>query len=355
MSNTNCLINSIGISHPKLCPSECLPTIESNDSISGLYLNGYDDGSIKIEDLFCAFDCPPEKFEEGLFVMLEAATTEFLMSYNAMLTSQKHSIYNSFNTSIGDYQKSDGPWVDSRKYAVARLRAKDCIRGQVLCIRELKLWMIGTTQDTNFTVEIYSDRDLSTPIDSVVITANPSGSINKNINLPLSDSSGSITYYFVYDRQNFSPRNTLWNCACGGGSRPWEAYISVGGCFVDNILDLQGLSCNEEYSAGLSINATIKCDPLAFICSLDFSCGYGQYVARAIQLIFRRMAAEYIANCSVLAAAPMVKNNAQRIPWYNENIEWVLQYLVQEYQSSFSDCFLCSENGPEQEVISHLV
>ena len=355
MSNTTCLLGAIGITHPVLCPSECLPNVAATETPSGLYLNGYDDGSIKIEDLFCAFNCPAEEFEKNLNGMLQASINEFMMSFSGMLSSQKHSIYNSFNTNIGDYNKSDGPWVDSRKYAVARLRAKECIRGQVLCIRETNLWMIGTTQDTDITVEIYSDRNLSTPVDSVTVTVNPKGSKAKRINLPLSDDMGVITYYFVYDRQGLSPRNTLWNCACGGGARPWEAYISAGGCYVDNIMDLQGLSCNEQYSAGLALEATIKCDPMNFLCSLDFSCGYGQYVARAIQLIFRRMSAEYIASCSIIEAAPMVQSNAARIPWYNENIQWVLQYLVQEYSSSFSDCFLCNNEGPEYEVQSLIV
>lgn len=58
-----CLENVVGISHPSLCPSECLPAGPGLvPSESGFYLNGFDEGSIKLLDAFNASNCDSSEF-----------------------------------------------------------------------------------------------------------------------------------------------------------------------------------------------------------------------------------------------------------------------------------------------------
>jgi len=340
-SNIDCLKGAIGLSAPAICPAPCVPSHDLPEIDSGLYLDGYDEGAVNIADLFECFTCDVDKIWENLDQMCMAAMSEFLRTFDTMLTTQKTSIFKGISTTVGDYQKSTGPWVTSEKFAVGKITPKNCVDGFCMRINEINLWMVGAPSGEEFEVFLYSDRDLANPIDSVNITVSPKGGTAVNWTLPLSDNQGDICYYLVYDKKGYQPKDTKWNCGCSGSVRKWEQRLIMSSCTVNTIGELEDFSCSEEYSAGLSFNASIRCDALGFLCGLDFSCGYGLQVARAIQLIFRRMAASHISTFGIKQAAQY----GERYPWYQENIEWNMQWLVQEYSSSFSGCYVCDDGA----------
>lgn len=281
--------------------------------------------------------------------MRKDSINQFLTAFSGQLTQTQHEQYPEIQETIGDFRKVNGPLLDTEQFAVAKLTPTRTISGLTLNINKFSLWMQSVPTATDYTVEIYSDRDLENTVDTVVINVDPKGETSKKICLPLCDNQGAVTYYFVYDRQGNNPKNSKWNCNCSNSKNNWELFLAGGGCFVNDISELVDLSCNTEYSNGLQFEGSIECDGLVFLCGTNIQSKYGMHVARAIQLIFRRTASAFILNSPFLDAHKLLNTQefyANRLGWYDEQINWSIQWLSQEYRSTYSDCFLCND-GPD--------
>ena len=352
MQNNNistCLKDLVGITHPNLCPSTCIPEVEELPvSESGYYLNGMDEGGVDLSDLHEAFKC--RKFQESVTFwdfaedIICESIDEFALAFDGALAENKTRTTSDIHTIIGDQRNTTGPYSESGQYAVAKLSPRVQTSGLAMTITEVKLWMHGAPSGEAFEVFVYADNDLTTPIDSVTIAVSPKGEASVDWCLPLCNSHGDTTYYFVYDTKGYSPRNTKWNCNCGGGLNAWERVLKAGAAFVDDITDLDSIGCNSVYSSGLAFTASICCDPISFLCNMG-KCRYKNHVARAIQLILRRKASGFIASSDKISQLVNKKIYAERLSYYNAQIEHSLQYLAQNYTQDYSGCFLC-EDGP---------
>lgn len=355
-----CLQGNIGYIHPALCPQDCEFETPENipESPTGFYIDGFDEGAIKIVDLFNAMGCEGVDFWEQVKAMEKQAISQFLIAFGAKLNDQNSKNYTDTNLSIGDLKKISGPWIKDGQYVAAKFSPKCCVKGMMWKVNAVDLWMYNVPDGTTFTGHIYSDEDFTTPLHQIEWQM-LRGKANTRVNwkLPICNSKGdTITYYIIYDSKGYDPQNSLWNCGCGTNYRKWESYFTVGTCCFDEIHDFENTACNEDYSGGLCIMGSLTCDPLAFLCNLDLTCGYGQYVMGAIQLIFRRLAGSFIGRCGPLTAQKILnlKDYAEMGGWYDAQIDHYCQYLVQEYTNEYSDCYLCTYQ-PDCQVVNNII
>lgn len=284
-AQAHCLDNIIGLSETQCdCFDQDKP-LDYNVSNSSLFLDQLEGINLRLID--AVSDC-----EQGsIWDMMAKARTNAISDFkNALITglTTKYKYKRQpFSGTIGS-DKFTKSLSLSNTYAGRRIYAANIISG-VMSVRRIGILMDA---DASFDIDVYdSYSDTAIAMYSVSSVAKKLTWFSLATPLVLSmnsDGSGAPEYYFIYQRNGFSPMDSNDSCGCSSGmykyywntSKPqfrsyekdrWNEYIMITGITGNDIYDLRNWS-TQNYTMGILLDVEFKCKVSDLICkeSLDF-------------------------------------------------------------------------------------
>jgi len=301
-----------------------------NTSLSGLYLddqkysiplkftgNTKDCGEGNVWDILARSRAHGlRNFITDLGAGIKAGYDSRLSKFSGVTAGTSHN-YNLAN--LGAFA---GVYIDPAQY-----------RGAKGIIDEIELYMQAPG---TFLVNVYSERDLGTPINEAPISVVVSGNFGRAIlttplSLSFSDEySRKVGYYVVYDRQGIDPRNLQFGCNCGN-EKPWLNHFTLSGVSADSLDGLEDAGRNTQYPYGIRMKMRVTCG-MDWLCrSWDFSNQWDRVASESIMLygVCELLERQLNDPQPVASANPeMVQNKltrakqllSDRMPWLATNI-----------------------------------
>jgi len=146
------------------------------------------------------------------------------------------------------------------------------------------------------------------------------------------------TIYLAYE--GAAPKD-FKHSGCCGKVVGYIPYLWVGSGTAESLNDVSFLENN--YSQGFEVNATFDCDPLEFLCSVDFKKHtFGIVYAKLVQQIARHNIAYWILTDDKISPYSMVKEEELNIimQYLSNDIDIMLNYLPENL--NMNDCYICN-------------
>lgn len=315
-------------------------------SLSGLYIDDKSNQGIKIKGLMDTRNCEQTtELWNTLGSIRSQAIKNFKEGFFAMLSNLKVKQYHRTSYKIGDMKKGTGALTASQ-YPFAIITPEKTFTGQEVHLNSVKLQFSSSYTDT-IPFYIFADGEL---LESKYMNMVAGvGEVVFNTVLPVVNKYNDVVdYKLVYDRKSGFPMDYKWNCKCGSSKRAWQNYWNMSAGSVSDLSNLEDATVQYKNSMGMQISASIECNPLNFLCDLDYATDYGvpATIAKTIQLMSWKILANYLLRSNKVDIWSLCKSEELKanIVTYNEEIDWRFRWLVQEYNYSYSDCYLCSDS-----------
>jgi hypothetical protein len=297
-----CLNKIIGITKQQ---GDCVPYDWNYESLSGLYLDDTTKGRIPVTQGFWT----ETQIENLIPDATHEAITRLLVSFEKRLV-RKHG---QFQTKIGFKDDWTGPLPEANYYYLA-LKPKG-IKGAMMTINGVKIYTVNGLH----TGDIY--------MNGVV------ADFSKPITLKLDD-----TIYIAY--QGAAPKD-FKHTACCNKIVGYKSYLWVGSGTAENLNDIKFL--DNDYAQGIELDVIFDCDPLEFLCNVDFKKHtFGVVFAKLVQQIARHNIAYWILSDDKISPYSMVKEDEINVimAYLSQDIETMLNYLPENL--NMSDCYVCN-------------
>ncbi|MFZ1786716.1 MAG: hypothetical protein WAT92_00330 [Saprospiraceae bacterium] len=308
----DCLQNIIGLIG---VDNDCLPELDVNESLSGLYVDDTTAGHIPLK---ASFWTDYDRIDRIIPDAINEAVKQTRQTIDKRLTRN----FRTHNAKIGykdDYtnfiQATDG-------YYMLSIMPKK-INGGIIRINTIDIWTINGKHTGN--LHVVQDGEATT---------------TTSLNWQAKNYHSESNIYIMY--QGDRPRDFLHNGCCGKGST-YSGWARVGGGILASMNDAEFLESN--YCYGVELNVTFDCNGFSesMFDSLDYqNSNFGYAFASLVQLIARKNIAYNVLTSDVITPYLITSIDEVKgiITYLTAEIEITLNYLKESY--GHSDCYRCN-------------
>jgi len=308
----DCIQNIVGILGAE---DECLPDINLETSLSGLYLDDTTAGNIPLK---ASFWTNYDRIERIIPDAVDEAIKQTRQRIDLKLTRN----YKAHNTKIGFKDDFTDYLPATDGYYMMCIRPKK-INGGIIRINAIDIWTSGGKHTSDFHVVQ----------DGVPTTKTSATWEAKNYH-----SESNIYIMYHGDR----PRDFLHKGCCGRGNG-YSGWVSIGGGVIESMNDAVYMDSN--YCYGVELNVTFDCDGFSesMFCNLDYEkSNFGYAFAILVQMIARKNIAYNVLTSDVVTPYLITSKEEVKgiITYLTDEIEITLNYLKESY--GYSDCYRCN-------------
>lgn len=363
----DCLNTIVGLSDDDCqCYDDDRPTVPPyNQSDSGLYISDL----VPLRFTNSAADCEQGGAWDILQKSRKRAITDFLRDYSNMVTKVKSYKYEPFSGIIGAERFNNSlnfmaaTKVTGVKVCPAYIKdGQFILTGIKLALDNLNL----PSQDIE--VFVYSNRDLSTPISSTIVTLTQnnkffSASFASPVVMDLGDKDEDLEFYIVYENTlglRYVNNKNLEGCGCGGSrytTNPFLHFIDVDGIEAATFEDLDSNALAADGNMrGLRLEGYTTCNVFNWLCRLSVNpqdlaanltagndVNLGMQMADAINHKAAFYAGEKVLSSTnvnrMTLVAPEILN--ENLTKWEEKYDSYLKYFVHNIPDYVNDCFTC--------------
>jgi len=363
--NLDCFENVIGITETEC---ECYGDIESQESLSGLYL----DQLVELADVFQLVDCQNgSDVSEVISNSIEQAKQEFLADFNANILNRFKIRRNPFSGVIGKPTFKRTMSLTDGKIAGVRIYC-DNIKSGVLKINKL-----GGVFSKNGTLDItiVNSIDEEVGVYTINTVANRYALTTVDIELPLySDMQERLEYYMYYDVDvTNQPKDNEIKCGTCGSFKPrfntvrpyfyqhvgsqynWANWIMVGGLHMtkpESWMELcNTITTSSNLMYGLMFQIELTCSPNTIICK-DNMYYDKDPVSHAVAHAIRYKAGSIIID-KILRSGMINRLTLLNREEKQANLDdmmgryWnLITYIVDNVSITENDCYACKPKYP---------
>ena len=308
----DCLANIVGILGDE---NECLPDINLEESLSGLYLDDTTAGHIPLK---ASFWTDYDRIERIIPDAINEAIKQTRQRIDLKLTRN----FRTHNTKIGFKDDFTNYLPATDGYYMLSICPKK-INGGTIRINSVDIWTIGGKHTGSF--HVVQDGEATTKTSSTWEAKNYHSESN---------------IYVMY--QGDRPRDFLHSGCCGKGSG-YSGWVTVGSGVIATMNDAEFIESN--YCQGIELNVTFDCNGFSesMFCNIDYTnSNFGYAFASLVQLIARKNIAYNVLTSDVVTPYLITSIEEVKgiITYLTNEIEITLNYLKESY--GHSDCYRCN-------------
>jgi len=350
-NNTECLNDIIGVTRKECeCFDDDLEIPEGTDpdwykkSTSGFYIHQLD-GIVSMETVRDIVSC--EMLWEFYQGIIADSIRETADDVSASINEKYKKKESNFVGFIGS-RTSNKPIVLGKTFAGLKVDVNER-NGGVIVIKGIGILLDKTSV---FNIEVYrryadiDQYELVDTIEGINSTANAytENLFEEPLILPMNiENEGEIEYFFLYDTTAGNPRNNLASCGCGRKEMTLKREVDYGGV-SGNVIAEMGSWNPSEFSNGIVLDAEIRCNAEAMICSMfNTSPEWGKYIAHAV--LYKAGWKIHTAILSSNAITQDVMANRETVDENRDKFDseyWTrVRYLVQNVDLNLNGCYTC--------------
>ena len=337
-----CLTGLVGLTNLDCpCIEEDRPS-DYNVSRSGYFLTDAK-YSIPINAaVFAASDCyGGSNIWEVLKEALRSGTVQFETDLLAAIYNGNDSKFSTFSGQIGKLE-SNSIIGGNRTYQGICIDPKS-IKGGSICINSISL---GLSCSEAVTVDITNNRGelIHSELINTVGGQFETVALSTPLNLPLYSDDCELKYFVSYQMpDNCSALQNKFKCC--GKTPKWEKFLSAKGFDSDTI----PASANSNLSYGLSINSTLKCNGMDWICQVNNDGEHAtlNVIARAIQLAAIQCLISVVLGSNKINFWTMSnrENLFGKLRKAEKDYHTRIAWLAENLPKDATDCFTCKQSS----------
>ena len=355
-----CLSNIIGIT-PSEC--ECLNFPDDweaiNESLTGNYIHGDMEYSVPLT-VPSKGDCGEGSIIDNLIKAREQAINCFIDMYTVELELLKKKTFKDYSDTFGEWKNNTPISYLSGDWVGFTIKPDQFYKGAVLCIT---CGTLSIDCEEEFEIHVINTNDGST-VHTETVQGGVKSHFMMSVELPLYVGCQVQNYAIVYDANGCRPYDIGFDCGCPSTDKipVWKRlrYFKSRGVQASSLEGIANSSVQNDKTHGLTIDFTLKCDGLSWLCSVDkdFWCknAWGRIAARAMviianmKLISKLCQPGQVNFSGIMDSENLYKKNA----YLTKKLQSLMEYLARTTPTDISHCYLCAPEGNYQ-IQDHLV
>jgi len=233
--------------------------------------------------------------------------------------------------------------------------------GAVIVIKGIGLFLDTTSVFNVLVYRRYTETDIIELVDTIegvnsTANAYTSNLLEEPLLLPMEiENEGEIEYLFLYEMNGMQPRNNDAHCGqCGRKERDLKKLIySYGGVKGDDIDEMGGWSTS-DYNHGIVLDAEIRCNAEAIICTMfNASPEWSSYVAQAVLYKSAWKIHKAILSSNNITNEIMTNRETVEANMEEFDSEYLtrITYLSQNVDLSLNGCYVCGNDNMKRSQI----